>query len=521
MPSGLNIVWFKRDLRIADHRPLTHAASAGTVLPLFIAEPEIWAAPDMAARHWDFAAECLADLRTDLSALGQPLVIRVGEAVEILERFRRARGVAALWSHEETGNASTYDRDRRVAAWCRAHSIPWHEFPQNGVIRKLRSRDGWARRWEARMAEAKVAPPALLEPVCGEVGVLPSARDLCTDRTPCPQRQTGGRAAALERLGSFLEDRGRTYRRAMSSPLAGAHACSRLSPHLAWGTVSMREVAHAVRSRQIALRTQGEDRDYRASLASFSGRLHWHCHFMQKLEDAPDIEHRNIHPAYDGMRPPPDPGGSSSLLSAWESGETGLPFVDACMRSLRATGWLNFRMRAMVMSVASYQLWLDWRAPGLHLARLFTDYEPGIHWPQVQMQSGTTGINIVRIYNPVKQGYDQDPAGAFVRRWVPELAAVPDPFIHEPWRWVGASDILGRTYPIPIVDHAQAARFARQRIWSVRRGEAFRDQANAIQDKHGSRRSGLSQQSQRRVRARRSAGAQLPLPLALSADDPS
>ena len=102
-------------------------------------------------------------------------------------------------------------------------------------------------------------------------------------------------------------------------------------------------------------------------------------------------------------------------LAAWEAGETGLPFVDACMRYLRATGWLNFRMRSMLVAVASYHLWLDWRATGPHLARQFTDYEPGIHWPQVQMQSGTTGMNTVRIYNPVKQGRDQDPAGVFTR----------------------------------------------------------------------------------------------------------
>ena len=138
-------------------------------------------------------------------------------------------------------------------------------------------------------------------------------------------------------------------------------------------------------------------------------------------------------------------------------GETGLPFVDACMRSLNATGWINFRMRAMLMAVASYHLWLDWRAPGEHLARQFTDYEPGIHWPQVQMQSGTTGINTVRIYNPVKQGHDQDPDGAFVRRWVPELRDVPDAFIHEPWRWEQAGSVLDRVYPAPIVDHLAAA----------------------------------------------------------------
>ncbi len=209
---------------------------------------------------------------------------------------------------------------------------------------------------------------------------------------------------------------------------------------------------------------------------------------MQKLEDEPRLEFENLHPAYDGLRPAePD----AIRFEAWAKGETGLPFVDACMRALIATGWMNFRMRAMLMAVASYHLWLDWRKPGEHLARLFTDYEPGIHWPQVQMQSGTTGINTVRIYNPVKQGHDQDPDGRFVRRWLPELAEVPDRFLQEPWKWDEADRILGKAYPHPIVDHLAAAKEARQRVWGARRGTEFREEAQRIQDKHGSRKSGM------------------------------
>jgi deoxyribodipyrimidine photo-lyase len=170
------------------------------------------------------------------------------------------------------------------------------------------------------------------------------------------------------------------------------------------------------------------------------------------------------------------------------------------MRSLRATGWLNFRMRAMVMSFASYNLWLPWRETGLHLARQFTDYEPGIHWPQVQMQSGTTGINTIRIYNVVKQGYDQDPGGAFVRRWIPELAAIPDRFIHEPWRWEGAGSIIGKIYPERIADLADSTKAAKERIFSARGTRAFRQAADAIQDKHGSRKSGIPMTGQTRAK---------------------
>lgn len=236
----------------------------------------------------------------------------------------------------------------------------------------------------------------------------------------------------------------------------------------------------------------------RASLVSFSGRLHWHCHFIQKLETAPAIEFLELHPALRALRPEV---ADAALLSAWADGQTGYPFLDACMRSLRATGWLNFRMRAMVMSFASYNLWLPWRETGLHLARQFTDCEPGIHWPQVQMQSGTTGINTIRIYSVVKQGHDQDPTGAFVRRWIPELSDIPDQHLQEPWRFDAAHRTIGRVYPERLVDLKISTAAAKDTIYGARRSAGFHAAADAIQDKHGSRKSGMAITGQRPKRA--------------------
>ncbi|MEM8790530.1 MAG: deoxyribodipyrimidine photo-lyase [Pseudomonadota bacterium] len=504
----MQVVWFKRDLRVEDHRALSQAAEQGDVLPLYIVEPELWREEDMSARHWAFVEESLQELRENLAEYGQALVVRTGDVVEVLDTLHASHGITALWSHEETGNGWTFRRDRRVGAWCRERGIAWHEIQNHGVQRKLKTRDGWAKSWDRLMAEPMAMAPAL-KPLDLELAAIPGGRDLGLKDDHCQYRQRGGRSAAEERLESFLAERGADYRRAMSSPVEGEQACSRLSPHLAWGTISMREVAQTTWQTQRMLKQPECDRprNWRGSLNSFTGRLHWHCHFMQKLEDEPRIEHENFHRGYNGVRPSaPD----QERLAAWAKGETGLPFVDACMRYLRATGWLNFRMRAMVMATASYHLWLDWRAPGLELARLFTDYEPGIHWSQTQMQSGTTGINTVRIYNPVKQGHDQDPTGVFTRRWVPELAEIPDEFLQEPWKAENAGQVIGSQYPERIVDHLAAAREARDRIWAVRRGSDYRAEASAIQTKHGSRKSGIPNRG-KRGKSRPSAQLDLPL----------
>ena len=499
MCESVHIVWFKRDLRTHDHAALAEATAdveqqGGRLLPLYIIEPGLWRQADAAGRHWDFLRQCLSELDEDLRASGQGLVVRHGEAVEVLEALRNHLSITDLWSHQETGNLWTFARDRTVAQWCREHGIAWHQPRQFGVTRALDQRSGWARKWDWMMRRLQSRAPMQIRGIAAlDPGTVPDWPDPNLARDHCPERQQGGRRAGLALLDSFLNERGRDYRKAMSTPLAGETACSRLSPHLAYGSLSRREIYQATCARRDEIKQiEGEGhRAWSGALSSFAGRLHWHCHFMQKLESEPHIENRNLHRAYDGLR-----GEHPERLAAWSEGRTGWPFVDACMRMLAATGWINFRMRAMLMAVASYHLWMDWRSPGLVLARLFTDYEPGIHWPQSQMQSGTTGINTVRIYNPIKQGRDQDPQGIFIRRWLPELAHVPDAFIHEPWQMSAldqeaAGCVLGRNYPSPVRDHLAAAREARAAVWAVRRGNAYREEADEIQNRHGSRRSGI------------------------------
>ena len=205
-----------------------------------------------------------------------------------------SHGIAALWSHEETGNLWTYARDRRVALWAREAGVIWDELPQQGVIRRLGSRNGWAGQRDAFTAAPQVAAPAALRAVAGVApGAIPSARALRLPDDPCAHRQAGGRQHGLALLDSFLAHRGEPYRAAMSSPLTGERACSRLSAHLALGSLSSREVVQTAAARA-AERPGGR---WPGALASFQSRMAWRDHFIQKLESEPRIEIRALHRA--------------------------------------------------------------------------------------------------------------------------------------------------------------------------------------------------------------------------------
>lgn len=472
-----SVVWFKRDLRVKDHSPLSEAAAAGSVIPLYIHEPSLIAAPDFSAQHGAFARECLDSLGPLLARRGAPLIEMVGEAIDVLARLRERWRFDAIHSHRETGNWLSYERDKAVGAWCRENGVRWVEHGQNGVLRGT-SEAALKPSWFDHLERYTSAEPI---PAPGEIrGVEDTSSWFAGVSVPSgagedkPGRARGGRAPGFAELKDFFGQRIGSYPKSVSSPLTAERGGSRLSPYLSFGVISAREVVYGMNLR---LRAPDVERNFAAkarmidSMRFYADRLKWRSAYLQSMESLPELEFRNIAPNMDGLR---EAEFDAVRFAAWKEGRTGYPMVDAAMRMLIATGWINMRMRGMLMSFASNELWLHWREPGLHLARHFLDYEPGIHYNQLQIHACVAGGSNFLSYNPIKQAMDLDPIGVFVRRWVPELGPVEDRRIFEPWKMTLREQSecgvrIGEDYPIPIVNHVVAGRTARDRIAARRK----------------------------------------------------
>ncbi len=479
MKTAVQVYWLKRDVRWEDNPALVEVCSRGMpVVMLYIFDREQRErAGDWEARHWRFVYQSLQEMQQPLLGSNTGISIFYGYCEEVFAYLLNLYDIKGVVSHEEVGNGLSFARDLRMKVFFKQRAIPWLEIPQNGILRGLSQRRDWAIHWQKTVSQKPLPFPegkkVFLKAPLGE-GQLPSflLKDLEREDS---NFQKGGELKGQATLQLFLENKANNYMRNISKPSLSRESCSRISPYLAYGNLSVRQVYNRV------MYLYYDQSSNRRDLSAFLSRLQWQGHFIQKFETRCSIETDNMNPAYDALQKPL----REDWVEKWKRGLTGFPLVDACMRCVEQTGYLNFRMRAMVVSFLTHHLWQDWRSGAHHLAKQFLDYDPGIHYSQFQMQASTTGINMPRVYNPVKQSLDQDAEGLFIKEWVPELRKIPTPLLHQPWRLSAMEQILyncrlGEDYPYPLVDYQQSGKYAVEKLWSFRQSQAVKRENRKI-----------------------------------------
>lgn len=471
------LVWFRRDLRCVDHAALYHALRQGArVHCAFVFDTEILdALPRRADRRVEFILAALAELDRGLAEMaraaggaGGGLVVRHGRADEEIPRLARELGVDAVFTNRDY-EPGAIARDHRVAARLAAEGIAFADFKDQVIFERdevltqagqpfsvfTPYRNAWLRKldnfylqaYPVAPRAAKLAPKPAGErlPTLAEIGFEPT--NLAALRMPL------GMSGARTLFADFCE-RIDSYREARDFP--AAKGVSYLSTHLRFGTISIRELAAFARFHG------------GGGAEAWLAELIWRDFYQMILWHRPQVVDSAFRPEFDRVRWDDAP----ALFAAWCEARTGYPIVDAAMRQLNQTGYMHNRLRMIVASFLTKDLGIDWRLGERHFAAELNDYDLAANnggW-QWAASTGCDAQPYFRIFNPVTQSQKFDPAGRFIRRYLPELERVPDRHIHAPWlmgaiEQAAAGVRIGVDYPAPVVDHASArertlARFA-------------------------------------------------------------
>jgi deoxyribodipyrimidine photo-lyase len=480
--NHINVVWFKRDLRLQDNEAIFNAIqSKKPTLLLYVFENSLHNDGHYSKRHWDFIKQSIQDINQQLKPFNTKILSVSGEVISIINSIQEIYKIDTVFSHQETGIKITYERDKSFKRFCKNNVILWIENSNNGVFRALENRKNWSNLWEEYMNSRQFMFVAQTENFLNLEDIARLEENFETESletTPNETFQKGGSSMANKYLESFFEGRYLDYNRNISKPLLARKSCSRLSPYIAWGNISSRQVLQQAASTRFISNDNKQ-------IDSFISRLTWQAHFIQKFEMEEIMEFESVNKGYHTLKKKIN----DSFIQAWQTGQTGFPIIDASMRCLNETGYLNFRMRALVVSFFTHNLWQPWQEATQHLSQMFLDFEPGIHYPQLQMQAGETGINMLRIYNPLKNSLEQDPEGAFIKKWVPELRELPIPFVHNPSKMtfldkkINNFDI-GVNYPKPIVNIERTRKYASDSLWNMKKNPMAKEENNRILKLH-------------------------------------
>ena len=456
-----------RNLRLHDNPAMHFGSLRSNYLVIYLYDKTYWKGNGKSMRQLKFSNDCLAELNDGLKKFDSKVNIFEGTFDDL--KIWIKKNFYDFFIHINHCTDIKYFRDG-FSKFTDSFPGKINVYNDFGLQLNNFDRDSWSRNWNKIMDSQILENPkkSKLKLDTKLLNFSSFSNKVKNSLVNLDNIQKGGSSQAYQLLESFLSERCKDYRVKMSSPIQSEQSCSRLSPHFTFGSISIREVY------QILNKYYSKSQN-KSDLYSFKKRLYWHCHFIQKLHTEPELEFYSMHRMCDQLRLEQD----DELIDKWFNGETGFPFLDACMKYLHRYGWINFRMRAMIMSFASYNLWQPWQKTSPLLAQLFTDYEPGIHISQVQMQSGVTGINLPRIYSVSKQSQDQDPDAIWIKSILPQLNEVDPKLVH--------TSELNNVYIPQIVDLKSSARDARERIWSIRKSDEFKKEAAAVYLRHGSR----------------------------------
>ena len=471
----IDIVILNRNLRLHDNAALFYGSLRSNYIVIYLYDENYWEANGKSTRQLKFSNDCIEELNNSLQDIGSEINIFEGSFND-LKKWIEANFID-YFIHMNHCTDISYFR-KGFEKFKKDFGSKLRVYDDFGLQLTNFDRDAWSKNWN-RIMHADLLKSPMINKNANETNLIKfnDYKNKTKGKfVELPNIQKGGSSEAKELLESFLKNRCDGYRTKMSSPSLSEDSCSRLSPHFTYGSISIRQVYQKLNELL-------PFSDHKVDLYSFKKRLYWHCHFVQKLHTEPELEFHSMHRMCDKLRTEYD----DEMIDKWIKGETGFPFLDACMKFLNANGWINFRMRAMIMSFASYNLWQPWQKTSPLLAKLFTDYEPGVHISQVQMQSGVTGINLPRIYSVSKQSMDQDPNAEWTKKLLPQLDNFDPKLIHN-------AELNGSYIP-QIVNLKTSAKFARDQIWGIRKSMEFKNEARKVYLKHGSRRKRYSKTS--------------------------